>query len=125
MNLMFHDAHPALEGVVELCVAHQHRRFILEHPVANRGRNAEAFALMGLGGEPLAFEQQQHAALRVDGLNRQMRISEAGTNAGMQAMAKPSVKIGLNAWIDNPCRVGARLGRTRLPLVVYLFQKCQ
>ena len=47
--------------------------FSLEHLVADRGADAESVALVGLGGELIAFEQQQHAALRVDGLDRQIQ----------------------------------------------------
>ena len=69
VDLLLHDAHAALEGVVELGVAHQHRRSLFEHAVADGGADAEAIALVGARHQFVAFEQQEHAALGADGLN--------------------------------------------------------
>ena len=68
VDLLFHDAHAALEGVVELGVAHQDGGALFEDAVADGGADAEAIALVGRGDELVAFEDHEHAALRVDGL---------------------------------------------------------
>ena len=73
VDLLLHDAHAALEGVVQLGVAHQDGVFLLEHAVAHAGADAEAFALVGLGHQVAAFQNEQHAALRVDGLDGQIQ----------------------------------------------------
>ena len=43
-NLLLHDAHAVGERLVQAGVAHQQRRFFLDHAVAHRVADAEAFA---------------------------------------------------------------------------------
>ena len=73
MHFLLHDAHAALEGVVQLGVAHQNRRALIDDAVAHGGADAEAVALVGAGDQFVALQNHQHAALRVDRLDGQVQ----------------------------------------------------
>src|ERR1019366_7837434 len=73
VHFLLHDAHAALEGVVQLGVAHQNRRALFEDAIAHGGADAEAISLVGAGDESVALQNHEHAALRVDRLDGQVQ----------------------------------------------------
>ena len=71
-DLLLHNAHALGKGLVQPGVAHQQRRFLIDHAIAHHAADAKSFAPRSAHHQVVAFDSHQNAARRTHRIDRKI-----------------------------------------------------